>query len=121
MFSNCSSSPLPCQSLYFCFNIYINITTKGNAYKLPDLARCIAVKSERPERHESNSGTEAGVLTAITGRGPTLLKEVRPIIGVEVATPHLPIPSGEAGTHFLIQRLLIHAFAVPPYRGKISE
>ncbi|GBM20526.1 Uncharacterized protein ZK1073.1 [Araneus ventricosus] len=59
----------------------------------PDLARSLTVKSERPKLHDSNSDTEAGVLTAITGHGPTLLKEVRPIIGVDVTTPHLAIPS----------------------------
>ncbi|GBM00775.1 hypothetical protein AVEN_67280-1, partial [Araneus ventricosus] len=37
----------------------------------PDLAQRGAVISERPERHDSNSGTEVGVLTAITSHCPT--------------------------------------------------
>ncbi|GBN81318.1 hypothetical protein AVEN_147869-1 [Araneus ventricosus] len=36
-----------------------------------NLARNSVVKSERPERHNSNSDTEVGILTAITGHGPT--------------------------------------------------
>ncbi|GBO13224.1 hypothetical protein AVEN_82016-1 [Araneus ventricosus] len=35
------------------------------------LARNSVVKSERPELHDSNSDAEVGILTAITGHGPT--------------------------------------------------
>ncbi|GBN16059.1 hypothetical protein AVEN_197253-1 [Araneus ventricosus] len=37
----------------------------------PDLVRSCAVKFESPERYDSNFGTEIGVLTVITGHGPT--------------------------------------------------
>ncbi|GBL83875.1 hypothetical protein AVEN_100787-1 [Araneus ventricosus] len=65
-------------------------------------------------RHGSNTETEGGVQMTITVVCPTLLKEIRPAIGVEITQLHsITIRTREARIRLLTRRLLIDVLGLP--------
>ncbi|GBM40256.1 hypothetical protein AVEN_201150-1 [Araneus ventricosus] len=63
---------------------------------------------------DSNTETENGILTAITGLGPTCTITGR-TGGLEVIQPHIiTVPTRKAGSRLFIRRLLIHVLVVSP-------